>query len=341
MAVLRGPRASTIGYYIHHRGAGHLHRAQAIAEALPRPVTGLSSLPQPTGWPGQWIQLPLDTDPSVPVDPTAGGTLHWAPVGSTGLLSRMSSIAAWLAEAGPACMVVDVSVEVALLARLHGIPVITMGQPGDRRDAAHTLGYTVSAAILAPWPSSAQPLMKEAGPEPIAVGAISRIPVAEEKPRTGRRVATLRGHGNVGSSPLDAAVAALRALPGWEVVDAIGGRDDIASSLLDARVVLSHCGQNAVAEIAATRSPAILLPEDRPHGEQRGLARALLDTGMPALVLDSAELPTPDDQAAWTSLVEQAARLEGAAWQGWCDGAGAARAADAILAVAQAREAGP
>jgi hypothetical protein len=303
-------------------------------------VTGLSSLDEPAGWPGEWVQLPLDTDASLPVDPTAGGALHWVPVGSTGLLSRMSSIASWLAEARPACIVVDVSVEVALLARLHGIPVITMGQPGDRRDAAHTLGYAVSVAILGPWPTFAQPLMKEAGPEPVAVGAISRIPVTEENARTGRRVAVLRGRGTAGTSPLEAAVAALRALPGWEVMDAVGGQDEIASTLLGACVVLSHCGQNAVAEIAATRTPAILLPEDRPHSEQRGLARSLLATGMPALVLDSAELPAPDDQAAWTSLVEQAARLDGAAWQGWCDGAGAARAADAILAVAQAGEAG-
>ena len=72
-----------IGCYIHHHGAGHVSRAAAICHevtALGHDVTGLSTLPRPERWQGQWVDL---ADDAVPVDgdrqdPTAGGTLHWA-----------------------------------------------------------------------------------------------------------------------------------------------------------------------------------------------------------------------------------------------------------------------
>jgi len=319
-----------IGYYIHHHGSGHLHRATSIAHALGQPVTGLSSLPKPGDWPGDWVDLPLDTDGAPALDPTAGGVLHWVPVGSAGLRGRMAAISAWIASAAPAGFVVDVSVEVALLARLHGVPVITMGQPGDRTDAAHTLGYAVSAAVLAPWPAVARPLTRRSGPAETSVGAISRIAVIPAGERVSRRVVVLRGRGSRGPSPLGSAVEAIRTLGGWEMVEAKGGAAAIAAALADATVVLSHCGQNAVAEIAATRSPAILIPEDRPHDEQRSLARALRELECPALVLD-AEMPRTSGE--WGALLEQAARLDGASWQVWCPGDGASLAAAAILSV--------
>ncbi len=70
----------------------------------------------------------------------------------------MAALSAWIADTRPDALVVDVSVEVALLARLHGVPVLTLAQPGRRRDSAHTLGYAVSEQILAPWPKAAGPI---------------------------------------------------------------------------------------------------------------------------------------------------------------------------------------
>ena len=45
-----------IGYYVHHQGRGHLSRLQAVAAHLHTPVVGLSSLPKPAGWHGEWVQ---------------------------------------------------------------------------------------------------------------------------------------------------------------------------------------------------------------------------------------------------------------------------------------------
>ena len=89
-----------IGYYVHHHGTGHLHRALTVAPHLPDEVTGLSSLPRPDGWVGPWVLLPRDDSAESydGADVTAEGLLHWVPVGDTGLRTRMADISAWIAR---------------------------------------------------------------------------------------------------------------------------------------------------------------------------------------------------------------------------------------------------
>ncbi len=115
-------------------------------------MTGLSSRPRPDDWAGPWLQLARDDDPEGTGDVTAGGALHWAPPGHAGLRERMAQLAAWIVTYAPRLLVVDVSVEVAVLARTMGVPTIVMGMPGAREDYAHQLGYRLADAIIAPWP---------------------------------------------------------------------------------------------------------------------------------------------------------------------------------------------
>src|SRR2546430_8048430 len=146
-----------IGYYAHHLGAGHVHRAAAIAAAVKSPVVGFSTRPAPAGWAGRWIRLPDDSGdviPSATDDVTARGTLHWVPRGHAGLRNRMGLIGAELAQGEIRVMVVDVSVEVSVFARLYGIPVLVMAQPGDRGDRPHQLCYDLAERLLAPWPAA-------------------------------------------------------------------------------------------------------------------------------------------------------------------------------------------
>jgi hypothetical protein len=324
-----------IGYYAHHRGAGHVHRAITLAARLAEPVTILSSSPAPIGYPGEWILLPLDhgdRDADPLADPTANGALHWAPLHSTGLSHRMSTVSAWIAAAAPTAFVVDVSVEIALLARLHGVPVVTMAQPGDRSDAPHTLGYRASSAIIAAWPSSVNPLVVEAdvAPRVERVGSISRIQTSDTATvRSPNTIAVLGGFGDRGVSRLAALVADARAaLPDarWTTLRGVGERD-VAQALRTSTLVMAHCGQNALAEIAASRIPAILVAEDRPHDEQRSMARALAGSGAPVTVLDRA----PEN---WAQTVAATAALNGADWAEWSDGHAVDRAAAVIARVA-------
>jgi hypothetical protein len=330
-----------IGYYAHHRGAGHLNRAMSIARELSDDVTILSSSTRPAEWTGGWVDLPLDHSPNdrhPSADASANGALHWVPLASDGLFSRMAAIAQWLRDAEPSAVVVDVSVEVALLVRLHGIPVVTMAQPGDRSDAAHTLGYRASSAIVAVWPEGVPALRvaEDIAGRIEAVGAISRIPVVAPLPREPQQIAVLAGLGTRGSSALDIAVGAARqALPdaNWVV---LSGADSatVAHTLRTSSLVFAHCGENALAEIAASRVPAIIVPESRPHEEQQAMGIALGASGMPVTVVDMVE-HSLDAEAAesavqsidWTQLVRETADLDGEAWAAWCDGAAAARAA--------------
>jgi hypothetical protein len=161
-----------LGYYVHHHGRGHLHRALAIVPQLRTPATVLTSL-EVHGCPGlapggtvgdddrrdrchDVVALPMDVPAGERIADAAGRlplppVLHYAPIGVAGLRERTAALAAWFATADPAVLVVDVSVEVALLARLGGVAPVVVRQHGDRRDPAHRAAYEGAAALLAPW----------------------------------------------------------------------------------------------------------------------------------------------------------------------------------------------
>ena len=142
-----------IGYYIHHQGTGHRRRAQSICTHLDGPVTAFTSLKLDEVDPfDSVLALPRD-DPGGPANNAdAHGVLHWAPQHDVGLRERMALIAQWVADVAPTAAVIDVSVEVATLLRLLGVPVIVVAMPGERVDAPHWLVYRLSDHILAPWP---------------------------------------------------------------------------------------------------------------------------------------------------------------------------------------------
>lgn len=323
-----------IGYYIHHRGSGHLHRALAIIAELGEPVTGLSSLPRPANWRGEWVELPLDLPftEARPVDVRAGGALHWAPLGSAGLSTRMTAVSEWIGRAHPRAVVVDVSVEITVFVRLHGVPVVTFAQPGNRSDAAHSLGYRLSSAIIAPWPAGFSPHTIDDSAltlvEPI--GAISRLAVGNVLLRNARQIAVMNGTGGRGLSALDRVVAdAQKHLPGYHFVTLDGASaEEVRETLAESCLAFTHCGQNAVAEVAATRTPAILVAEERPHDEQFSLARALAVSDYPVRVHN------PIETIDWRATVARLTELGGSGWAEWCDGDAAGRAAAIIERVA-------
>ena len=320
-----------IGYYVHHVGSGHLHRAQAIARASNIPVVGLSSLARPAGWDGGWVRLPRDDEGPFPSDVTAGGRLHWVPLGDEGLLSRTAALSAWISQQRPRLLVADVSSEVAVLARLHGVPVVSVVLPGRRDDYAHLLGFGVSSALIAAWPPDATgmlpDLLSSVADRVRAVGAISRFGV----PRPTRRrpgcprVTVLLGRGGGAPSP-EVLDDAQRQSPSWAWT-VLGGEQgwqaDPLPALLGADVVICQAGQNAIAEVAALRRPAVVIPADRPHHEQRVTARVLAGGGWPVRVEDS--FP----RSGWAERLDAVRNLDGTAWAGWCDGQGAYRAARA------------
>ena len=93
--------------------------------------------------------------------------------------------------------------------------------------------------------------------------------------------------------------------------------------LADADVAVLHPGQNSLAEVAALRVPAIVVPADRPFREQHVTASVLAD-GWPAVVVDG--VPSH----GWGELLDEALFLDGEGWAEWCDGGAPMRIAQVV-----------
>jgi len=322
-----------IGYYVHHQGKGHLQRMRCITAHLAAPVTVLSSLPAVDA-DEEWIVLPMDDTSAV--DPTANGTLHWVPLHDNGLRERMAMIAAWIGTAKPDLVVVDVSVEVAMLCRLMGVPTIVVAMRGDRFDPAHRAAYDSAYGLLAPWAAEFAVPDWPAGwlSKTFYAGAISRF--AGRTPQLGgphagtRHGLVLWGSGGRGV-PMDRVVAMAAVTPGWEwrvVGMAPRGNGDLWELLQWADAVITHGGQGAIAEVASARRPAVVIAEDRPHGEQAATAAAIADAGLAVAV---SHWPEPGN---WPDLLDQAARLDTEQWARWAPADAASKAAAFIAATA-------
>lgn len=339
----------SVGWYVHHHGAGHLHRFLAVRGRLGGDVVGLGSLPRPDGVPPEgWVTLPDDVpaDPAAEVDDaTAGGSLHWAPRRVPGLRDRTAAIAAWVARERPGALVVDVSAEVALLGRLLSLPTVLVAQRGRRDDGPHAAAYAGASAVLAPW-TAATHAPGDGPPEDrlILCGAISRFD--DVAPPPGARpadacadVLLLVGSGGHGLSAADVRAAAA-ATPGrrWHVAGALrvpggavedhGPRADVWALLHRCGVVVGTAGGNAVAEVAAARRPLVLLPQPRPFGEQERQAALLADAGL------ATALPAWPAAPDWPAVLDAAAARTGEGWAAHHDGRGAERAVAAVRAVA-------
>jgi hypothetical protein len=148
-----------VGYYVHHHGIGHLTRYRAISDAAPfavHPVSELTDVAHDDGGcvlPSDVLTADAAPDDGARLDPTADGTLHWAPLAAGTAAPRLAAMTAWLDELRPAGVVIDVSVEAALTCRLAGFATVVVRQHGRRDDAAHTLAYRQAARLLAPWPA--------------------------------------------------------------------------------------------------------------------------------------------------------------------------------------------
>lgn len=327
-----------IGYYVHHQGFGHLARATSIGERLAEPVTVLTSRAVPEPHPfTDIVVLPRDDDGDDPCEPTAHGTLHWSPHLDAGYGTRMAAIAQWVREARPAAFVVDVSVEVAVFVRLLGVPVVVMAQPGNRTDPPHQLMHKMADQIIAPWPAR----LRE--PDWLApyrvktayVGGISRFDgrsrdavdadCATDVLLLGGAEGLGVGRGEIEQSLAGSSAVAWRSLGG-------AGSDWTADPwphLIAADVVITHAGQNCIADLAVAARPTIVIPQSRPHDEQIDTAEVLRRHRMTVV---APQWPAPDQ---WPALLGEAKSLDTTRWELWEARGAAGRAAAAIHDVAQ------
>ncbi|WP_163794663.1 glycosyltransferase [Mycobacterium stomatepiae] len=291
------------------------------------------------------MKLPSDDEAVQVSEPTAHGALHWAPHHDSGFTSRMDAVARWVADFRPQAFVTDVSVEIAAFVRLMGVPVIVMALPGQRIDAPHLLAYQLADHIVAAWPHElyAPAWLGAHAKKTSYVGGISRFDGRVRSARsdvvsTGgsplpdnrTRVLVLGGASEVFGDTIDDCA---RACPDttWTVLGGPGGRwtDDPWTQICSTDVVVTHAGQGCIADVAAARRPAVVIPKPRPFGEQRSTAATLRRH---RLAIVTPEWP---DVRRWPRLLARALATNPQRWRRWQVEGAAARAAMAIEATAQ------
>ena len=337
---MRGP----IGYYVHHHGDGHRQRALAIAKAAPDCFTLLG-----TGLAGRTehiscLDLADDYDGRAHSDRWigVGESLHYAPHGHDGIRNRVAMMSDWIAREKPSLIVVDVSVEVAMLARLTSTPMVYVRLSGSRRDFPHLDAFRAAIAIIAPFhrelddPEVAAWVRDKTSYLP----GLSRVRTS--KGSAGNTILVVGGRGG---SPFEGAdlAAAATATPdkNWRAIGPVSAPENLppnltiagrveraAEEIAGAGVVIGHAGDGLISSVIATGRPFICLPQARPFDEQMVKARRLEALGI-AVVLHT--WPPP---VAWPELLHRAQNLDVSASQRLHDPDGAARAANFLKSLA-------
>ena len=314
-----------IGWYVHHQGAGHLQRARAVAAHLGRPCTILGTL---AGFDTAGLDS-LDLPDDRPLAPGAGfdghdgeaarpDAFHYAPLRHPGLRGRMARIAAWVERTDPALIVVDVSVEVALFARLLSVPTVVVRLAGERSDTPHLEAFRSASRLLAPFPEA---LESPGTPDWVRAKTFHAGFLGGGRPASGEAgqdVVVVFGRGGDGGDRA-ALAAAARAVPErtWHVLGPVRGEGaipanlrlhgwvaDVDSVVARAAVLVGGGGDGLVALAAAHGKRFLCLPEPRAYGEQTEKAEALRRHGA-AIVRDA--WPVPEE---WPGLVREALAID-------------------------------
>ena len=333
-----------IGYYVHHHGEGHRQRAMAIAAQAPGRFTLIGTGVTGLSGPFATLELPddrIDGEGFAGEDGAADrpSSLHYAPIGHPGVRERMRMISAWIAEQRPALMIVDLSVEVAMLARLCATPTVYVRLAGARWDAAHLDAFRGALALLAPF----DPRCEEADvPDWVRAKTFYSRGLGSFPPAAARADnVVLVAFGGGGSRTTvgdleDAAHATpdrrWRAIgpidsppPAAPNLDIAGWVDHADEEIGSAGVVVGGAGDGVLGAVAAFGKPYVCIPEDRPFAEQSAKAKALEAAGA-AIVL-----PRWPPAGEWPEVLRKASAIETTAISGFHDRHGAAKAAASIL----------
>lgn len=305
------------GYFVHHQGRGHATRCAAVVNALPmaRPVTVFCARDDvfPRLRPNvRIVRIPSLFEPAGAPEPPAlaaartPANMHCAPLGWAQIRQATAILTGWFRDADPALMIVDVSAEIAQLARLCSVPVVKVLQHGDRSDDGHMRAYEGCEGLLAPY---AEPLEQPGRPDWMramthhagGLGAdVSRLPPHEAARRAvdagdGPLAVVVSGAGGAGT-PLAPLAMAARAMPDWAfrsigLISREGHETEPGNLRHDgwvdrpeqyiaaADMVIASTGNTTCHQILAAGRPWVAIPEWRYFEEQLHKAEALHRAG--------------------------------------------------------------
>ncbi len=323
-----------LGYYAHHHGSGHCRQIDKLAALLPtearQQLTVFTSVTSDAYTfaaidEAQIVRLPAENER---VDDVLAGragqywqpaSLHYSPVGNSDIQQRSHKILNTIYQRHIDLMIVDVSVEVAMLCRAASIPYLYVRLPGLRDDEPHLNAFAGALALLAPYPRTLestktpewtsqktlyldfintqqknvqtyQDFIKHLMQLTTDKKALSLMLNDKDKD-TPTIVSVIKGYG--GHQAIDAKLPELRQFLPHAFIISLGPIDedkrhyvDIAVDVNDVTPFIEHsdyllmaCGLNAVAQAYDYATPLVVLPDDRPHQEQEVMAEALIARG--------------------------------------------------------------
>ncbi|MGP5501607.1 hypothetical protein [Psychrobacter faecalis] len=323
-----------LGYYAHHHGSGHCRQIDKLAALLPtearQQLTVFTSVTSDAYMfaaidEAQVVRLPAEDERADDVLAGRAGqywqpaSLHYSPVGNSDIQQRSHKILDTIYQRRIDLMIIDVSVEVAMLCRAASVPYLYVRLPGLRDDEPHLNAFAGALALLAPYPRT---LESTKTPEWISQKTLYldfintqqrdaqtyqdfikhlmqlitdekalSLMLNDKDKNTPTIVTVIKGYG--GHQAIDAKLPKLRQLLPYAFIISLGPIDedkrhyvDIAAEVSDVTPFIEHsdyllmaCGLNTVAQAYDYATPLVVLPDDRPHQEQEVMAEALIAQG--------------------------------------------------------------
>lgn len=348
-----------IAFFVHHQGRGHAHRTMALAAefARDRPVSVLTAGPHLFDGFSRDIEIVTLPDmigaavptPRLYAEPTPP-VMHCVPLGLAEMRRTMRIILDHLDAREVGLFVVDVSAEIALLARIASVPAVQIRMHGDRGDSGHIGAYEACVGMLAPFDERLEQddypatLRQKTFYSGGLCTSVDRVPErAEARARLGldpeREIVVAVTGGGGSGTPYAPLTVAARAAPdalwltlgpthreGHETdfsnLRELGWVPSVTDYLAAADIVVASAGDNTVHEVARVGGRLIVMPEWRYFGEQTRKAEALVRLGA------AVQAPHwPGDLQGWRDLMARARGLDGGVLRGLYAPDAAARAA--------------
>ncbi|WP_198334020.1 hypothetical protein [Psychrobacter namhaensis] len=319
-----------IGYYAHHHGSGHCRQVDKLAALLStkeqKQLTVFTSLPSEayafTCIEEQQI-VRLRAEDERPDDVLRGrsgahwqpASLHYSPVGNIDIQKRSRQMLETIFQRQIDVMIIDVSVEVAMLCRAASIPYLYVRLPGIRDDTPHLNAFAGALALLCPYPRVLETTLTPnwVDQKTLYLGFINNpkpdvstypdfittlMTLSDDNKALKASLASdpiivtvIKGYG--GHEVLDKKLPELRRLLPTAfiislgpIADAMRRYVDIATQVDDVTPFMHHsdyllmaCGLNTIAQAYYCATPVVVLPDDRPHQEQEVMAQALIAQG--------------------------------------------------------------
>lgn len=209
---------------------------------------------------------------------------HYAPLGIKGIRDRAAILTELFRTHYPMILVVDVSAEVSLLARLAGIPTVIVRQHGNRIDLPHQLAYDSAEKLIAPYSASMYRGDKdEMYNKTVFTGGFSRFDGQQEIKKTiplmvciivgagGSSISeTFLSHLANSCSCFEFHVLGLKqnGIMAHTNLHFYGQLENPLELLQKAEIVIGNTGHNTVMEVASLNKKFVGIPENRPFDEQ-------------------------------------------------------------------------